>query len=144
MPLRKTLRDFQTRCSGKEAHPKPLPGASDLAARNDSQITDCAPPSSSPNSSLTDLRRKDNDISTAGRSPFTVGASPAFAQTSVKAQLQASLQDSIPLAVPGDLWDRAYEQLKAQDHRLIRQFERSLTGTHRVSYRVPYVAVKVS
>ena len=137
MPLRKTLRDFQTRYSGKEAHPKPLPGASDLAAPNDSQISDCAPPSSSQNSSLPDLRHKDNDISTAGRSPFTVGASPAFSQTSVTAQLQTSLQDSIPLAVPGDLWGRAYEQLKAQDPRLIRQFERSLSGTPRVSYTVP-------
>ena len=144
MPLRKTLRDFQTSYSGREAHPKPWSGASDLSARNDSQVSDCTPPSSSQNSSLPHRGREDNSISIAGRSSLTVGASPAFAQTSLTAQPQTNLQDSIPLAVPNDLWDRAYEQLKAQDHRLIRQFERSLAGTPQVSYTDPYIAVKIS
>ena len=144
MPLRKILRDFQTKYAGKRAHPEALPGASDLSPRNDSQIGDCAPPSSSRNSPLPYLRNKDNDINTSESSSFTVGASPAFAQTSATAQLQSSLQDSVPLVVPSDLWDRAYEQLKTKDHRLIRQFERSLAATPQVSYKIPCIALKFS
>ena len=38
------------------------------------------------------------------------------------------------MAFPDDLWNRAYERLKAQDEKLIGQFERLLAENPQVSH----------
>ena len=134
MPLRKRLFDFQRRHSSKEIHQKPLPDASAATASNDTLTTDCVPPSSSQGPSLSFIPRKNNEISTAARSSFTAGASPAFAQAIIEAEPRTKLTDTLPLAVPDDLWNRAYQLLKAQDEQLIGHFERLLAENPQVSH----------
>lgn len=134
MPLRKRWHDLQKRHSSREIHQKSLPNASAAAASNQSSINDCVPSSSSQGSSIPFVPRKSNEVSTAVSCSFTAGASPGFAQAIIAAESQINSPDISPLAVPVGLWNRAYEQLKAQDEQLIGQFEKLLAENPKVSH----------
>ena len=133
MSLRKRLYDLRHRHSSKEIQKEPLPDTSPATASNTSLTTDCVL-TPSQGASLSFVSRENNDISTGLKSSFTAGASPAFAHAVVEAELRSNSPDKLPLAFPDDLWNRAYERLKAQDEKLIDQFERLLAQHPQVSH----------
>ena len=133
MSLRKRFYDFQQRHSSKETQQKPLPDTSPATASNNSLTTDCILPTSQ-GASLSSASRKNNEISTGLKSSFTAGALPAFAQAIIEAEPRSNSPDKLPLAFPDDLWNRAYERLKAQDEKLIGHFERLLAENAQVSH----------
>lgn len=118
MPLGRRLHDFKEKHLRKESHLAP----------------DSALPSSSQITLLPLVPFQDAEARFDACSPSSIGASTVLVQTTNAGESRTSSDDLISSTNSKNLWDRAYERLKAQDGRLIAEFERILTENLQMSH----------
>ena len=135
MPFRQRFQAWQT----KHLHSRPLTESSkssqtslnDQKGTNDNKRAKSQEGRLAPDSVE---HRSSQEHSATLESPFPEVAPHVNSSSGAAGEFLKSSQDDESVLIPADLWDRAYEQLKARNEDLVLQYEKILAENLRISH----------